>query len=148
LAWRELLLYDGLTIFKEGETFTDVLERASWQALAAGNTLLYGVLHRQNFSTSLGSLGTVEIISPYRFKHLVNGFKRLGLSYEAREYHEVHIKIDAQHGNGWLRNAITPTIEADPRMKNEIFMGASFRLNTSSDYCQHMASQFENMPTH
>lgn len=141
-------LYEGLDIFKDGETFKDVLQRASWQALAAGNTLLQGVLHRQNFATSLGSLGTVEIISPYRFKHLVNGFKRLGLSDEARQYREVHIKIDAKHGDGWLHNAIMPTIKTDPTMKKEIFMGAAFRLNTSYDYCQHIESQFKTMSSH
>lgn len=138
-------LYDGLDIFQEGETFDDVLSRASWQSLAAGNTLLHGVLHRQNFSLSLGSLGTVEIISPHRFRRLVAGFKRLGLSDEASRYHETHIKIDARHGNGWLHHAIMPTIEADPAMKNEVFKGLSLRLNTSYDYCQHMAAQFSNM---
>lgn len=135
-------LYDGLDIFKEGETFNDVLERASWQSLAAGNTLLYGVLHRQNFSVSLGSLGTVEMISPHRFRRLVNGFKRLGLSDEVSRYHQTHIKIDAKHGNAWLNEAIVPTIKADPSKRDDVFMGASFRLNTSHDYCQHMAKQF------
>ncbi len=135
-------LYDGLAIFKDGETFNDVLERASWQSLAAGNTLLYGVLHRQNFSVSLGSLGTVEMISPHRFRRLVKGFKRLGLSDDVSRYHQVHIKIDAKHGNAWLNEAIVPTIEADPAKRAEVFMGASLRLNTSHDYCQHMERQF------
>ncbi len=135
-------LYDGLDIFKEGETFNNVLERASWQSLAAGNTLLYGVLHRQNFSVSLGSLGTVEMISPHRFRHLVKGFKRLGLSEEVSRYHKTHIKIDSVHGNAWLNHAIVPTIEDDPTKRNEVFMGASYRLNTSHDYCDHMAKQF------
>ena len=135
-------LYDSLAIFKEGETFNDVLERASWQSLASGNTLLYGVLHRQNFSVSLGSLGTVEMISPHRFRRLVKGFKRLGLSDEASRYHETHIRIDARHGSAWLHQAIVPTIEEDASKREEVFMGACLRLNTSYDYCQHMEKQF------
>jgi hypothetical protein len=137
-------LYKELSIFKEGETFHDVLERASWQALACGNTLLYSVLHRKNFNVGLGALGTVELISPQRFSLLTKGFKRLGLSDIASQYHVVHISIDARHGNGWLANAITPIVAENSKAAEEIFFGAMLRLNTSMDYCSFMQQQFKN----
>ena len=135
-------LYSELDIYRDGETFADVLERASWQALACGNTLLYSVLHRKNLNIGLGALGTVEIISPFRFSHLVRGFKRSGLSDEASEYHQTHISIDARHGNGWLTNAIRPTVAQSVEAREEVFFGSMLRMNTSMDYCEHMAKTF------
>lgn len=135
-------LYKELSIFKEGETFAEVLERASWQALACGNTLLYSVLHRKHFNVGLGALGTVELISPQRFSLLTKGFKRLGLSDTASQYHIAHISIDARHGNGWLTNAIIPIVAEHKNAAEEIFFGAMLRLNTSMDYCRFMAKQF------
>jgi hypothetical protein len=136
-------LYSELNIFKEGETFLDVLDRASWQALACGNTLLYSVLHRKNFTLGLGALGTVEIISPQRFSLLTKGFQRLGLSETASQYHTIHISIDARHGNGWLANAITPIVAENPEARNEIFFGSVLRMNTSMDYCRYIEQQFK-----
>lgn len=136
-------LYDELDIFKEGEDFLDVLERASWQALACGNTLLYSVLHRKNLNIGLGTLGTVEIISPYRFSLLTKGFSRLGISEKASQYHVTHISIDARHGNGWLTNAITPRVAEGNNAQEQIFFGSTLRMNTSMDYCQFMEKAFK-----
>lgn len=136
-------LYDEIDVFKDGENFLDVLDRASWQALACGNTLLYSVLHRKNLNIGLGALGTVEIISPYRFSHLTRGFKRLGLSDRASVYHRTHIEIDARHGNGWLNNAIKPIVTETPEARKEIFFGSMLRMNTSADYCEHIEQQFK-----
>lgn len=136
-------LYDELEIFGDNEKFLDVLGRASWQALACGNTLMYSVLHRKNLNLGLGALGTVEIISPYRFSLLTKGFKRLGLSDKASEYHIMHISIDARHGNGWLTNAITPTVAESAEARHEIFFGAMLRMNTSMDYCRFIEGQFK-----
>ncbi len=137
-------LYEELDIFKHGETFLDVMNRASWPALACGNSLLYSVLHRKNFNLALGALGTVEIISPLRFSHLVKGFSRLGLSARAIKYHRTHISIEARHGNGWLNNAVIPTVSADPGARHEVFAGAMLRLNTSMDYCQHIKTKLSH----
>jgi hypothetical protein len=137
-------LYDALDIFKEGEQFSDVLERASWQAMACGNTLLYSVLHRQNLNIGLGSLGTVEIISPLRFSKLVKGFKRLGLSDEASQYHTLHISIDARHGNGWLHNAIVPQVKKNSANRDAIFFGSCLRMNTSMDFVEFVQKKFKD----
>ena len=137
-------LYDELNIFKEGDGFLDVLDRASWQALACGNTLLYSVLHRKNLNIGLGALGTVEIISPYRFSLLTKGFSRLGISEKASQYHITHISIDARHGNGWLTNAITPRVAEDIDAKDQIFFGSALRMNTSMDYCQFIENSFRH----
>lgn len=137
-------LYKELSIFHGDESFLDVMDRASWQALACGNTLLYSVLHRKNFPIGLGALGTVELISPQRFKLLTKGFKRLCLSDTASQYHIAHISIDARHGNGWLTNAIVPMVSENNQVADEIFFGAMLRLNTSMDYCQFMEKQFNN----
>ncbi|NTS75306.1 iron-containing redox enzyme family protein [Catenovulum sp. SM1970] len=137
-------LYDEIDVFKDGEGFLDVLDRASWQALACGNTLLYSVLHRKHLNIGLGALGTVEIISPYRFSHLTRGFKRLGVSDKASVYHQTHIAIDAIHGNGWLNNAIKPIVAETPQAREEIFFGSMLRMNTSADYCEHIEKHFSN----
>jgi len=133
-------LCDELDVFEEGEGFSGVLARASWQALACSNTLLYSVLHRKNFDLALGALGAVELISPLHFTFLTKGFGRLGLSEKAKRYHELHIAIDARHGNGWLHNAIVPRAEKYENARNQIFKGATLRMNTSLDYYNYIAT--------
>ena len=137
-------LYQELQIFKKDEHFTNVLTQASWQALACGNSLLYSVLHRNNFNFALGSVGTVEIISPVRFSYIVKGFERLKLSEKAKRYHKAHIGIDSRHGNAWLQGAIMPTVQHDPEARHDIFRGAMLRLNTSLDYCNYLSQVLES----
>jgi hypothetical protein len=113
-------------------------EEASWEALACGNLLINMALYRKHAYKALGALGTTEMQSPKRFSRLVRGFKRLGLSQAALQYHTLHISIDTRHGNGWLRHAIVPTVATNPQIRHEIVQGAFYRLHVSRDYCQQL----------
>jgi pyrroloquinoline quinone (PQQ) biosynthesis protein C len=127
-------LLEELGVTRDGSLNTlsdDVL----WESLACGNVLVYTALRRKNVYKALGAMGTTEMQSPKRFSRLVRGFKRLGLSEAALQYHTMHISIDTRHGNGWLRNAILPAVEAYPPARYEIVKGAFYRLHTSQDYC-------------
>lgn len=111
-----------------------LITKASWESLACGNLLIYCAIHRANTGLAFGAMGAVEVLAPTRFSHLIKGFQRLGLSSTAKEYHNLHIKIDAKHGNCWIDNAILPLVAHRPEFKQEIAYGALYRLNTSLDY--------------
>jgi hypothetical protein len=137
-------LFKELLIFQKDEQFNHLISQASWQSLACGNSLLHSVLHRNKFRLALGSIGTVEIISPVRFSYLIKGFERLKLSEKAKRYHKTHINIDSRHGNAWLHGAILPTVQHDPEARHDIYRGAMLRLNTSLDYCNHLSQVLES----
>jgi Iron-containing redox enzyme len=124
------------------KSLNSLFNDASWESLACGNVLLHSVIHRKNAYRALGALGAVEMLAPKRFSYLVKGYKRIGLSEKAQEYHVLHISIDAKHGDGWLRNAIAPVIKRNPEAKKEIIKGAYYRLNTSMDYCNMLYQTF------
>jgi hypothetical protein len=131
-----------------GANVHDLFSKVGWEALACGNLLLWSVLHRRNVYVALGALGALEMIAPLRFSRLVHGFERLGLSEKAKQYHTLHVAIDARHGNGWLRNAITPLSEGRAQARREILKGVYFRLNTSGDHCETLYQQFTgSLPT-
>lgn len=106
-----------------------------WQSFACGNLLLQVSLNRRLVHRALGAMGTIEMAAPTRFRRLVRGFERLGISHRARTYHLLHIAIDTRHGSGWLHNAVGPTVAAAPDARFEIARGMLARLNTSADYC-------------
>ena len=114
------------------------VDKVDWQSLACGNLLVYLASRRKHVYKALGALGATEMLSPKRFKRLVHGFKRLGLSEAALVYHTEHIGIDTRHGNGWLRNAIEPAVTANPQVRYQIVQGAFYRLHTSLDYCNRL----------
>ncbi|MCX7569218.1 iron-containing redox enzyme family protein [Tumebacillus sp. DT12] len=124
------------------DTLLNLMEGASWEALACGNALLNNVLYRKNVYKALGSLGALEMMSPKRFDRLVGGYKRLGLSEQAAMYHSLHVAIDTRHGNGWLRNAVVPFVAADKDIRWEIIKGAFYRLHTSLDYADRLYKRF------
>ncbi|MGZ4030790.1 MAG: iron-containing redox enzyme family protein [Tumebacillaceae bacterium] len=125
-------------------TLQDLMEGASWESLAGGNALLYTAMYRKNIYKALGALGALEMMSPKRFSRLVAGYQRLGLSELAQKYHDLHVAIDTRHGNGWLRNAVVPFVEADPKNRYEIVKGAFFRLHTSLDYVNKLYHRYSN----
>ncbi|MFC8052473.1 iron-containing redox enzyme family protein, partial [Bacillus subtilis] len=124
------------------ESLTSLFDKLTWEALACGNALLNTSLYRKNVYKALGCLGSLEMMAPQRFSRLVAGYKRIGLSQKAQEYHTQHVIIDTRHGNGWLRNAIVPYVKADPSLRYEIVKGAFYRLNTSLDYCNKLYDRF------
>lgn len=137
-------LLDELGLLNDTNTLS-LVEGASWQSLAVGNTLLYSALYRKNLYRALGCLGAVELVAPKRFSRLVKGFKRLGISEKGREYHTLHIQIDTRHGHGWVKNAIVPIIKDNPEARIEIVKGAFLRLNTSMDYCNKIYERFSKV---
>src|SRR5262249_17720499 len=103
----------------DGQSKMELLNGVTWESLACGNALLITALHRRHACKAPGALGALEMPSPLRFRKLIRGFERIGLSQRARQYHTLHIQIDARHGHGWLHNAIAPTVEANPEAARE-----------------------------
>ena len=83
---------------------------------------------------SIGYFGVSEYLAPSRFKHILKGFKRLGLSDQANLYHDLHISVDARHAQGWFYNVLAPLAESNPAAAIEMARGAIYRLNNSARY--------------
>ncbi len=103
-------------------------------AKISGNLSACLALNRRHYYKAVGYFGVTEFLAPRRFKSLVKAWGRLGLPKEGIKYHELHVKIDAVHGNAWLRNVIKPLVDSNPRIGKEIIEGAIIRLNSSNSY--------------
>ncbi len=116
------------------------------EAKIAGNLSACLALGRRHRFKAIGYYGVTEYLAPRRFKHVVAAWTRNALPAEGIEYHETHIRIDADHARGWMHNVIAPAVEQNPRAGFEIALGASIRLNSSRRYLEAILAHFRRHP--
>ena len=104
------------------------------EALKNGNLLLMYSLRRQYHPRLLGALAILEHTAPYRFSKTVKAMQRLNLSEDIIYYHEMHIKIDANHGKQLLQRVLLPLVKHNPEIIKEICIGCLTRYNIAIDY--------------
>ncbi|AMG30760.1 iron-containing redox enzyme family protein [Grimontia hollisae] len=89
---------------------------------------------REQFYKAIGYFGVSEYLAPSRFKHILKGFKRLGLSDKSSIYHDLHVSVDARHSQGWFYNVLAPLANNNQAAATEMARGAIYRLNNSARY--------------
>lgn len=112
------------------------------EAQVSGNISACLAMSRRHYYKAIGYFGVTEYLAPRRFKHVVAAWERNGLSSPGIAYHELHIRIDAEHANGWMNNVIAPLIASDPAIGFEVAMGALIRLNSSARYLDSLLAHF------
>lgn len=103
-------------------------------ALKNGNLLLMYALRRQYGPRLLGALAILEHTAPYRFAKCVQGLRRIGMPEDVVRYHEMHIKVDANHGLQLFNRVLMPMIERSPQVLREICIGCLIRYKVAIDY--------------
>ncbi len=106
------------------------------EALKNGNLLLMYALRRQYHPRLLGALAILEHTAPYRFSRTVKAMRRLGMPDDVIYYHEMHVKIDANHGKQLLNRVLMPLAESSPEAIAEMCVGCLIRYNVAVDYYQ------------
>jgi Iron-containing redox enzyme len=96
---------------------------APWEVLANINQSFFLCERKRNFLRYIGSLLYFEISVPAAFKNYQLAGVRLGLSPEAIDYWEVHIREDLRHGQWMLDDVAFPLAERYPDLAWEIVWG-------------------------
>lgn len=109
------------------------------EALANGNVILMYALNRQFCARLLGVLAILEHTAPYRFSRTVRGMQRCGIPTEVIYYHDLHIKVDADHGKDLLERVLLPLITSAPHTLREVCLGCMIRLNVAQNYYASLA---------
>lgn len=104
------------------------------EAFKNGNLLLMYSLRRQYQPRLLGALAILEHTAPYRFAKTVSAMRRLGMPEEVIYYHDLHIRIDANHGKQLLNRVLLPLIKRSPEVIRELCIGCLIRYNIAVDY--------------
>ena len=112
-------------------------------ALKNGNILMLLALRRRYALRLLGSLSILEHTAPWRFLCTTKGLRRLGVPPSAVDYHEMHISIDAKHGNDLIKRVIRPMLSRRPELCREIAYGCAIRFNIAKDYYDGILSATE-----
>lgn len=112
------------------------IAQAPAEALKNGNLLLLYALRRQYHPRLLGALAILEHTAPYRFSRTVKAMRRLGMPEDVIYYHEMHVKIDANHGKQLLYRVLMPLAESCPEAIEEMCIGCLIRYNVAVDYYQ------------
>jgi hypothetical protein len=96
---------------------------APWEVLANINHSFFLCERKRNFLRYIGSLLYFEVSVPAAFKNYQLAGERLGLSPEAIDYWEVHIKEDQRHGQWMLDDVALPLVDRYPDLAREIVWG-------------------------
>ncbi|MES9897654.1 MAG: iron-containing redox enzyme family protein [Sedimenticola sp.] len=111
-----------------------IQDSLTFEAKVSGNLSASLALRRRNYFKAVGYFGVTEYLAPRRFASLVKAWEKNNLPTEGIKYHKLHIKIDAIHGNAWIKNVICPLAEKSPDIGLDIAVGAMIRLNSSKRY--------------
>lgn len=103
-------------------------------ALRNGNILMLYALRRRYALRLLGAVSILEHTAPRRFQKTAQGMRRLGFAEDAVYYHEMHVAVDAKHGDDLFRRVLGPIVEQNPAAAEEIAMGALIRYQTAMAY--------------
>lgn len=114
---------------------------ATAEAIRNGNLLMLMALDRRHAVRLLGALTLLEHTAPHRFAKAVAGMRRLGVPPAAVYYHEIHIEVDARHGDDLLHRIVAPLAGRRPDLIAEIAIGMQVRCNVAGDYYRGMARQ-------
>jgi len=112
---------------------TEQLAHAT-EALKNGNMLLLMALNRRYALRLIGALTLLEHTAPHRFSRVVQGMRRLDVPESTIYYHEMHIRVDARHGDDLLNDIVTPMVSRQPDVIREIALGMLIRCNIATDY--------------
>ncbi|MES2939433.1 MAG: iron-containing redox enzyme family protein [Pseudomonadota bacterium] len=114
------------------------------EALANGNLLLLLSVRREHCVKLMGALTLLEHTAPRRFARAVQGMRRLGVPEDIIYYHEMHVKIDAKHGDDLLNQVVLPMLQARPELTAEVATGVQLRLQVANRYYAMLADVFES----
>lgn len=103
-------------------------------ALRNGNMLLLFALERRYALRLLGAITLLEHTAPHRFAATVRAMRRLGVPQDVIHYHELHIRIDARHGDDLLHEVLLPLIARTPEAVHEVALGMQMRAAIAADY--------------
>jgi hypothetical protein len=121
--------------------------RPTTQALANGNLLMLLAIRRENCARLLGALTLLEHTAPRRFSRVVAAMRRLGVPEPIIYYHEMHVKIDAKHGDDLLNLVVLPMLNTRPDLIAEVAIGVRMRLQVANRYYDMLASVFDSAQT-
>jgi len=101
-------MLEALNMDARPEAYFDVVP---WEVLANINLSFTLCEHKRNFLRYVGALLYFETSAPTAFGNFKLAGERLGLSYDALGYWDIHIKEDERHGRWALDDVALPLIE-------------------------------------
>lgn len=111
------------------------------EAIKNGNILLLMALNRRHALRLMGALTLLEHTAPHRFAKAVQGMRRLGVPEATVYYYEMHIRVDAKHGDDLLNEILLPMMRRRPEVIREIAIGMLIRCNIATDYYNSIAER-------
>ncbi|MCH8156343.1 MAG: iron-containing redox enzyme family protein [Nitrospinae bacterium] len=113
-------MLEALDMDARPEAYFDVVP---WEVLANINLSFTLCEHKQNFLRYVGGLLYFETSAPVAFGNFKLAGERLGLSYDALGYWDIHIKEDERHGRWMLDDVALPLIEKYEDMAWQMVLG-------------------------
>jgi hypothetical protein len=96
------------------------------------------------YAEAMGYFGVTEYLVPRRMKAFIEGWKRLNLPLGGDDYQRLHVRIDAEHAAGWIRNVIVPAVLENGDIARRVAAGALMRLESSQRYLDEVTANMES----
>lgn len=134
----------GVGLDAEYGAYTD---RVSAITLASTNLMSLFGLHRRLRGAIVGHLAAYEMTSSIPCRLISTGFRRAGYDERTTLYFDEHVEADAVHEQIAGRDLAGGLVEADPRLLDDVMIGASACLTVDGWMAANMLEAFERGDT-
>lgn len=119
------------------------VDDAPLETLEQNNAMSLFGLHRRLRGAAVGHFAAFEATSSLPSRRLAAGFGRLGLGQGLVDYYTEHVTADAVHDQLACRAVCGGLVEAEPRLREDVFLGAFTCLDLESRYAAAMLERWQ-----
>jgi hypothetical protein len=124
-------------------TYGAYVEEAPTEVLEQNNALTMFSLHRRLRAAAMGHLAAFEATSSLPSRRMAQGLRRLELPETLAHYYDEHVEADAVHEQVAVRAICVPMVEAEPHLREDLFLGVFTCLDQEDRVARHLLARWE-----
>jgi hypothetical protein len=113
----------GLADMGLDATYGAYVDEAPVEVLEQNNALTMFGLHRRFRAAAMGHLAAFEATSSLPSRRMSQGLRRLDQPESIAHYYDEHVEADAVHEQLAVRAICVPMVEAEPHLREDVFLG-------------------------
>ncbi len=113
------------------------------EVLEQNNALTMFGLHGRLRAAAMGHLAAFEATSSLPSRRMAQGLRRLELPESLAHYYDEHVEADAVHEQVAVRAICVPMVEAEPHLREDLFLGVFTCLDQEDRVARHLLATWE-----
>jgi hypothetical protein len=124
-------------------TYGAYVDEAPAEVLEQNNAVTMFGLHGRLRAAAMGHLAAFEATSSLPSRRMAQGLRRLELPETLAHYYDEHVEADAVHEQVAVRAICVPMVEAEPHLREDVFLGVFTCLDQEDRVARHLLATWE-----